>query len=376
MSDAPDGTVCDVIECGAVPTITVRFVEEAADPDAIEALDSDQPVTCIITATIDEIPGAAIINVQATQHFSTTVGLLAEGFSVDMLVRGDTSHSYSVGCTATPLPPAPGEPEFILVPSTGLVPLHSAASLDMASACSEAPTGDLEIPVVRNASSLQGLFDISGQTETTAIIEIEYSSFEVAPPLFSAATQPTPTDTWRLNNIEPGQHEVLGKALFDEGWQRLELPHVLNVAVLENDSIHLGRTLVVRPRRAEGSLLLYDTAGLTSLKTLNSDEPFTSLSDQKSRIYAEGAETFATDGMSGAGGVAEGALRGTWDTTNHEARLDYTIHLSGLSDRCTVPSGGGAGALAKYVQRLHMSHSMAVLCFRSMGVRCFLRHGM
>lgn len=159
----------------------------------------------------------------------------------------------------------------------------------------------------------------------------------------------TPTTPWKFEGIPQGQRGLLARGIVDNGNKILELPHRgecnQNVNISLQQTTNIGASFVAEPNLVKGRLTLYDVAGETDLKGIQSG-PFTDLSyglPPGSYMIARGRNTVVSSTPAcvlrgcGTGGLSLGELTGTYDPAQHSAALSYELLLAGLS-----PDNGGA----------------------------------
>lgn len=342
VADDPGGLDCEISECAALVNLQVSLAGVDAD---LDALDETLPVRCSATAWVEELFMTGSFNLQArSAWYGFDLDELRDGVGeIPILMRGDGSR-VRVGVSCSPTV-EDGETGFVLLPGSSRTPLDVA--ILVTPTCDQVTAIDVPLQVERTAGVLKGLFDISGRTETATEVWFKHNNyrFRVEPSIVPAWEQPDPDDPWIFEGAPSTcpliKHDVGARALIDDGFRYLELPHRrgLNdeVEVPTAGTTDLGTTFVALPQVLTGTVVLDDRAAGLGLDQLNTD-PFTYLTDYAWRwsyISADGQghdEQTAEDGKSGDGGLARSILQGSYDATEGKTFLSYELLLAGLSD--------------------------------------------
>ncbi|WP_126454411.1 hypothetical protein [Sulfuriflexus mobilis] len=334
----PAGTVCDVNECAALLGLQYKFVPDPAEPDILMALDPNVDVVCTVSAYLEDPPGSNTTGLQAaTGELTTPLSeMIGAGAQAQLLVRASAAPvSLTVSCQVKT---KSGEEGFVIIPSTGFTPLDKSVSLGVL-ACGETQTpATIEIPVERNAGRLIGYFDINGYDEAIAQISLDTAGgiFSKSPPLVAAGT--LPTEKWEFKGAPQGPHSVIARTVLDNGDKWLMLPHRngLNgqVTVVKDQITDINVSLISKPVKVQGNVLLFDINGKTDLDAINNPAFLTTtlVTTKQSYMEALGIEELPSiNGGSGFGGISRGRLNGAYDPASHEAPLNYELLLTGLS---------------------------------------------
>lgn len=352
LADDGDGLDCEVSECAALLKLNVSITGDAAD---LDGLDNTIPMQCSAVASVEELFSSGQFTRQArSDNVTFDVDTLRDGTDeIQILVRGDDSRvRVMVSCSATV---KDGETGFVLLPGSRRTPL--GYTIQVTPSCDDITAIDVPLPVERTAGVLNGLFDVSGRTETATEVFFEHNAiwFAVHPTIVPAGSEPDPEDPWIFegapSTTPTSLHDVGARALIDDGFRYLELPHRrhLNtgVEVVTEGVTCLGSTFVAMPHPLTGEVVLEDRAAGLGLDTLKT-EPFTSLSSYywySSFISADGLPGMAVPGKSGIGGLSRSILQGSYDANEGKSYLSYELLLAGLGDECCPLNGDDCGPL-------------------------------
>lgn len=351
VADQPGGVVCNLSECPAVVDLQLRLIGTSADLD-----DLQDPIVCAAAIGAEEIPGSASYDLQARSAPALLAkALLAgPGASLSVLVRAGSALQVSVGCAATL---ADGAGGFPLDPQTGQAIFAAVAAIPAVGCGTETPAG-IDVPVMRNAGDLTGLFDLAGYDEQSAHVQVRPAPAGgflpgVNPPTFAASDQPDrnqSADFWTIEGLTEGNWEVEARALVAGGdWlMRLPMLGAANgvAAISAGEVTDLDVTFVTRPRKAEGRIVIADPGGHTDLDQLR-NQPITShwinhLSTSAMEAIGDASAAAVPNGGSGYRAISFGRLLGDYDEQQQRAELDYSVLMAGLSPLQGATDGSDA----------------------------------
>jgi hypothetical protein len=189
----------------AVLEVNLRLVGAAAD-----LVDLQYPIGCVAQIGAEEIAGVGSYDLQASSgpNLLPKILLTGAGATVSVLTRSGAALQVQVGCAATL---ASGASGFPLDPDSGLAVFAAVVEIP-AAACGAAVPVDIDVPVMRNAGDLTGLFDIAGYAEQSAHIRHRLAQGGgflggVNPPTFGDGDAPDRDeagDFWILEGLVEG----------------------------------------------------------------------------------------------------------------------------------------------------------------------------
>lgn len=363
VGDQPGGVACNLSECPAVVDLRLRLVGTSADLD-----DLQDPIVCAVAIGSEEISGSATYDLQARSAPALLAkALLAgSGASLPVLVRAGSALQVSVGCAATL---ADGAGGFPLDPQTGQAIFATVTTIPAVDCGTETPA-DIDVPVMRNAGDLTGLFDLAGYDEQSAHVQVRPATSGgflpgVNPPTFAASDQPDrnqSVDFWTIEGLPEGNWEVEARALVAGGDWLLRLPMLGGAngvaAIGAGEVTDLDVTFVTRPRKAEGRILIADPGGHTDLDQLR-NQPITSLSlnnlsTSVMEAFGDNNAAAVPNGGSGYRAFSFGRLLGAYDEQQQRAELDYSILMAGLSPLQGATDGSDARTTPWNVNNLRL----------------------
>jgi len=340
LTDNPNGTQCDISECAVLLPLRLRFGGSDEDKNAI---DTNYPAICSVTAYVKEKPGSEDLTPQAqsaTKVFSVDSLKTIDGQVLPILVRAsDSVMRIRVECEVKI---KDGETGYPIIPTSGKTPLGTEIEIGPYACGAQPPAPiDVDVPTSRTAGPLQGLFDVSGHNETTTEIRINDLSWYYRTTAQPVPAGSLPTVPWRFKGVPEGDHEIIARAVLDGGNFMLEFPHRdsfnQRVHIVKQQTTDIGSTFVAKPTLVRGKVILADPGGLTDLKGIQTSPLADYYGYDRSFMMAEGVNQVASTApqccnrSSGYKGRSQGRLVGSYDSAQHIAGMNYELLLTGLS---------------------------------------------